>query len=60
MFLKESQTLNKGRHVAVIKGGESRTAHFFAVLHRDLRLKDVYRATVASSPFVGARVQSQG
>ena len=57
---KQSHAFNKGRHVAVIKAGESSTAHFFATRHRDLRLKDVYRATVASSPYVGARVQSQG
>ena len=60
MFKKQSQAFNKGRHLAVIKGGESRMAHFFAAMHRDLRLKHVYRATVASSPYVGARVQSQG
>ena len=60
MLKKQSQVPNKGGHVAVIKGGESRMAHFFATLHCGLPLKGVYRTTVASSPYVGARVQSQG
>ena len=60
MFKKQSQVFNEGRHVAVMKGSEFRMAHFFAALHRNLRLNDVYRTAVASSPYVGARVQSQG
>ena len=60
MLKKLSQAFNKGKHVAAIKGGESSMAHIFAALHHNLRLKDVYRVTPASSPYVGAIAQSQG
>ena len=59
IFNNQSQAFDKGGHVVVIKGGESCTAHFFAAQHSDLHMMPVYRARVALSPYVGARVQSQ-
>ena len=37
MSKNQSQAFNKSRYIAVIKGGESSTAHFFTALHCDLR-----------------------